>query len=91
MDGAAFQQAMDANVSDAALADLRLEMMLCRAADDEAERREFLEAFHSAGVTCIFQNAGENMSGSFERINLPHPRDDHLVTIDDFQITFEKE
>jgi membrane dipeptidase len=59
VNGAAFQQAIDANRSDAELADLRLDMMLSRAADDETERREFLEAFHAAGVTCIFQNAGE--------------------------------
>lgn len=59
VDGAAIQQALDANGSDAEVADLRLDMMLSRAADDEGERREFLEAFHAAGVTCIFQNAGE--------------------------------
>jgi membrane dipeptidase len=59
VNGAAFQQAIDANRSDLELADLRLEMMLCRAADDETERKEFLEAFHASGVTCIFQNAGE--------------------------------
>ncbi len=59
VDGNAIQQAIDANRSDLEIADLRLEMMLSRAADDEAERREFLAAFHAAGVTCIFQNAGE--------------------------------
>ena len=59
VDGDAIQQALDANRSDLELADLRLEMMLSRAADNEVERREFLGAFHAAGVTCIFQNAGE--------------------------------
>ncbi len=59
VDGDAMQQAIDANRSDLELADLRLEMMLSRAADNDVERREFLEAFHAAGVTCIFQNAGE--------------------------------
>lgn len=59
IDGAAVQQALDSGASSQELADLRLEMMLSRPASDEAERREFLEAFHSAGVTCIFQNAGE--------------------------------
>jgi membrane dipeptidase len=32
---------------------------MIRAATDEHERQEFLEAFRAAGVTCIFQNAGE--------------------------------
>lgn len=59
VDGAAIQRSIEANCSDLELADLRLEMMLSRAADDDTERREFLEAFHAAGVTCIFQNAGE--------------------------------
>lgn len=59
VDGAAFQQAIEAGASDAELADLRVEMMLSRCAHSDGERREFLEAFHSAGVTCIFQNAGE--------------------------------
>ncbi len=58
-DGGAIQQAIDANRTDVELADLRLDMMLSRAAVNEGERREFLEAFHAAGVTCIFQNAGE--------------------------------
>ena len=59
VDGDAFQRAIDSGASDAELADLRVEMMLSRAATSEVERREFLEAFHSAGVTCVFQNAGE--------------------------------
>ena len=32
---------------------------MTRCATDAAERKEFLEAFRAAGVTCIFQNAGE--------------------------------
>ena len=39
--------------------DLREEMGMTRWATDAAEREEFLEAFRAAGVTCIFQNAGE--------------------------------
>ncbi len=30
-----------------------------RGATNERERKEFLDAFQAAGVTCIFQNAGE--------------------------------
>lgn len=59
IDGAAVQQALESGASSQELADLRLEMMLSRPATDEVERREFLSAFHAAGVTCIFQNAGE--------------------------------
>ena len=32
---------------------------MTRCATDEAERREFLDAFRASGVTGIFQNAGE--------------------------------
>jgi membrane dipeptidase len=32
---------------------------MTRCATDEHERKEFFEAFRAAGVTCIFQNAGE--------------------------------
>ena len=34
-------------------------MMMSRCATDEAERREFFEAFRASGVTAIFENAGE--------------------------------
>lgn len=59
IDGAAFQSAAEAGASDAELVDLREEMTMTRCATDAAERREFLDAFRAAGVTCIFQNAGE--------------------------------
>ena len=44
------------------LSDLRESMMMNRGATNERERKEFLDAFHAAGVTCIFQNAGEEGS-----------------------------
>ncbi|HPA19710.1 MAG TPA: membrane dipeptidase [Verrucomicrobiae bacterium] len=59
VDGDAFRAAVDAGASDAELVDLREEMSMTRGATDAAERKEFLEAFRAAGVTCIFQNAGE--------------------------------
>ncbi|MGE0759675.1 MAG: dipeptidase [Pirellulaceae bacterium] len=59
IDGAAFQRAIDRGASAAELTDLREEMSMTRMATDTAERAEFLEAFHAAGVTCIFENAGE--------------------------------
>jgi len=57
--GTAFRETMLAGASDSELIDLREDMNMTRAAHDEIERREFLEAFHESGVTCIFQNCGE--------------------------------
>jgi membrane dipeptidase len=59
LDGDAFRAAVEAGASDAELVDLREEMSMTRSATNAAERKEFLEAFRAAGVTCIFQNAGE--------------------------------
>lgn len=59
VDGAAYQAAVDRGVGAEELTDLREEMIMTRMATDAAERAEFLAAFHAAGVTCIFQNAGE--------------------------------
>lgn len=59
LDGALYRKTMLAGASDAELVDLREDMGMTRAATDELERREFLEAFHAAGVTSIFQNCGE--------------------------------
>ncbi len=62
LDGAAFQAAAAAGAPDAELIDLREEMAMTRWATDPAERDEFLAAMHAAGVTCIFQNTGEEGS-----------------------------
>jgi membrane dipeptidase len=59
IDGDAFRAAVEAGASEAELADLREEMSMTRCATNAGERKEFLEAFRAAGVTCIFQNAGE--------------------------------
>src|SRR3569623_974463 len=56
---AAVQNAIDNGASAAELVDLREEMSKTRAVTDATERAEFLEAFRASGVTCIFQNAGE--------------------------------
>lgn len=53
------RQAYDAGASDAELQDMREEMGMIRCAADPAERAEFETAWQAAGVTCIFQNAGE--------------------------------
>jgi membrane dipeptidase len=59
LDAAGFQAAVEAGASDDELVDLREEMSMTRWATDPREREEFLTAFRAAGVTCIFQNAGE--------------------------------
>lgn len=59
VDGDAYRKVQESGASDAELADLREEMMMTRWATDAAEREEFLGAMQAAGVTSIFQNAGE--------------------------------
>lgn len=51
--------AVQLGASDSELLDLREEQPMVTPATSELERREFLEAFHASGVTCIFQNSGE--------------------------------
>ena len=58
-DGAALQAAAEEGASDAELGDLMEEMSMTRAAAAPAERAELAEALRCGGVTCIFQNAGE--------------------------------
>ncbi|MCL4192152.1 MAG: membrane dipeptidase [Thermoguttaceae bacterium] len=58
-DGDLIRKAMEEGASEAELSDLREELPMIRSATDAGERKEFLEAFRAAGVTCIFQNAGE--------------------------------
>jgi membrane dipeptidase len=59
LDGAKFAAAVASGASEAELTDLREEMAMTRWATDGRERAEFLEALRAAGVTCIFQNTGE--------------------------------
>lgn len=59
IDADRINQAIKDGASRDELDDLREGMMMNRGAINERERREFLDAFHAAGVTCIFQNAGE--------------------------------
>jgi membrane dipeptidase len=62
LDGTKFAEFAAGGAPDAELADLREEMSMTRWATDAAERKEFLEAFRAAGVTCVFQNTGEEGS-----------------------------
>lgn len=58
-DGTALAAAAQAGASAIELQDLREDMNMTRWATDPVEREEFKQAFDFAGVTCIFQNAGE--------------------------------
>jgi membrane dipeptidase len=62
LDGERFKVAAASGASERELVDLREEMGMTRWATDARERQEFLEAMRAAGVTCIFQNTGEEGS-----------------------------
>ena len=70
VDGEAFNQAVKNGRSRDELEDLREAMTMNRGAVNERERREFFDAFHAAGVTCIFQNAGEEGNDPLRRTAL---------------------
>lgn len=59
VDGDAIEAAMEAGASDLELDEMREDMMMTRKATVEEDRREMLAAWDAAGVTCIFQNAGQ--------------------------------
>ncbi|MFO0878366.1 MAG: membrane dipeptidase [Gemmataceae bacterium] len=59
LDGEALRRAYDTGATEAELQDLREEMGMIRCAADPTERVEFETAWRASGVTCIFQNAGE--------------------------------
>lgn len=59
VDGERINQAIEEGATREELEDLRESMMMNRGATSERERKEFLDAMRAAGVTCIFQNAGE--------------------------------
>jgi membrane dipeptidase len=62
IDGEAFAQAVKDGASPEELSDLREMMSMNGHTRSERERKEFLDAFRAAGVTCIFQNTGEEGS-----------------------------
>ena len=62
VDGDAVQRLMEEGASDMELQDQREDMSMTRAATVEAEREEFIRAWNAAGMTCIFQNCGEESS-----------------------------
>ncbi len=59
VDGEVLKAAVEAGASEIELQDMTEDMSMTRCVTDPAERDEFLQAWQAAGVTCIFQNAGE--------------------------------
>ncbi|MCB1061711.1 MAG: membrane dipeptidase [Verrucomicrobiae bacterium] len=59
VDGEALKAAVLAGASDLELEDMREEMGMIRCVTDAAEQREYREGWRASGVTCVFQNAGQ--------------------------------
>ena len=59
VDGEALARLAAENASAVEIKDARERMMMTRCVDNAGEREEFTQAWKAAGVTCIFQNAGE--------------------------------
>jgi len=59
VDGAVIAAALKNNASALELQDLREEMSMTRYVKNDRERKEFENAWNASGVTCVFQNAGE--------------------------------
>ena len=62
VDGERLAEAVKAGASDIELQDLEEDMRMTRYVTDAAERAEYLQAWEASGVTCVFQNAGEEGS-----------------------------
>ncbi|WP_442511148.1 dipeptidase [Novipirellula sp. SH528] len=59
IDGAEFAARAEAGASAEELKDLREEMTMTRFVTDPVEQQEFRDAWRASGVTCVFNNAGE--------------------------------
>ena len=62
VDGDAVRALIEEGASDIELQDQGEDMGMTRAATVAAEREEFIRAWNAAGMTCIFQNCGEESS-----------------------------
>jgi len=59
IDGAALAAQIEAGASDLEIKDLREEMSMTRCVTDPVQQQEYRDAWRASGVTCVFQNAGE--------------------------------
>ncbi len=58
-DGDALAAAVHDGASAVELKDMREDMTMTRCVTDQVEQQEYRDAWRSSGVTCVFQNAGE--------------------------------
>jgi membrane dipeptidase len=68
VDGDAVRKALEANASRNEIKDLKEEMAMTRHVFNEELRKEYLEAWEASGVTCVFQNAGEESNDPMQII-----------------------
>jgi membrane dipeptidase len=59
LDGSAINAAIEDNASPLEIQDMREDMSMSRFVNNEREREEFKNAWKASGVTCVFQNSGE--------------------------------
>lgn len=59
IDGATVAKEIEAGASDMEVKDLREDMTMTRCVTDAVQQQEYRDAWRASGVTCIFQNAGE--------------------------------
>lgn len=59
IDGAAVAREVDEGASDMEIKDLKEEMSMTRCVTDAVQQQEYRDAWRASGVTCVFQNAGE--------------------------------
>lgn len=59
IDGEAMRAAIDAGASEMELQDITEDTTMTRCVTDAREREEYRQAWDASGITCIFQNAGE--------------------------------
>ncbi|MEZ6130935.1 MAG: membrane dipeptidase [Planctomycetaceae bacterium] len=59
VDGDVLAAAVEAGASAVELKDMREDMSMTRYVSDPVEQKEYLDAWRASGVTCIYQNAGE--------------------------------
>jgi membrane dipeptidase len=59
IDGEAMRAAIQGGASDLEVQDMQEDMIMTRCVNSAAEKTEFLNAWRAAGMTAIFQNAGE--------------------------------
>ena len=68
VDGSALRELAEDGASDIELRDRSEDMAMTRAAPVAAEREEFIRPWNAAGMTCIFQNCGEESSDTLRLI-----------------------